>query len=180
MTDGPTTFARARPARNLGLCAKISACTLAAVLGPALACGSETDPADPEASPGTPGTAMLLGELMPEDLCRMPEVVQITILATRIGCEPGPPAPCTLPADPQPVAGDIATCPVTDPVRLLGVEVSQAGRYQVEAVGELTTGESVAHCFSAADGDPEIVVTAADLDAGRVIDLQSSGEACPS
>lgn len=159
--------------------AKISVSTLVAMLGPLLACGSGTDPGDPEASPGTPGTVTLLAELMPEDLCRMPEVVRITIQATRIGCEPGPPAPCTLPAEAQAVEGDIATCPVTDPVRLLGVEVSQPGRYRVEAVGRFTTGESVAHCVSTADGDPEVVVTAADLDAGSTVDLQSTGEPCP-
>lgn len=126
----------------------------------------------------TPGVVTLLGELRPSELCQMPEVERITVEATRIGCEPGPPAPCTLPAEPEVVEGDIATCPVSDPVRLMGVEVDEVGRWQVRAVGRFTTGETVDRCFTGPDGTTEIVVTQADLDAGATLDLKATDAPC--
>jgi hypothetical protein len=161
-------------------CRVVSRLVAIAVASLSWACGSEDEGTDLGGMPGTPGTVTLLGELRPDAFCQMPEVERITIRATQIGCEPGLPAPCTLPAEPVPRDGDIATCPVTDPVRLLGVDVTEAGRYRVEAVGRFTTGEDVTRCFATPDGETEIVVTDADLDAGDTIDLVATDAACPA
>lgn len=129
--------------------------------------------------PGVPGTVTLLGTLDPNAFCDMPQVVSIQVQATRIGCVSGPPAPCTLPADPQPVAGDTRSCPVTDPEIVLGVDVTAAGRYHFEALGPGTAGGQTRRCL-AVDGDLEIVVADADLEAAASIFATATDAPCPA
>ncbi len=141
------------------------------------------DPASDDAAetgnPGVAGTATLLGTLDPNGFCDMPQVVTIQATATRIGCAPGPPAPCTLPAEPETIEGDVRSCPVTDPEIVLGVDLTSPGRYHFEAVGAQTAGGQTRRCF-AVDGNVEIEVTGADLDAAAQIFATLDDDPCPA
>ena len=126
----------------------------------------------------TPGTALLLVEIDPEPACGTVGVTQVQLVARRVGCESPPPAPCTVPVNPPAIGGDTFTCPNTDPSTLLGVELEQGGRYQVQTVIEFTTGETEVQC-NALGGDPEIVVSAEDVEAGIVLALDDAAVPCP-
>ena len=125
-----------------------------------------------------PGTALLLVEVDPEPLCGTVGVTAVQLVARRVGCESPPPAPCTVPVDPPAIGGDTFTCPNTDPSTLLGVELEQGGRYEVQTVIEFTTGETEVQC-NALGGDPEIVVPAEDVEAGAVQMLDDTPVSCP-
>lgn len=126
----------------------------------------------------TPGTALLLVNVNPEPLCGTVGVTAVQLVARRVGCESPPPAPCTVPVNPPAIEGDTFTCPNTDPSTLMGVEVDQGGRYAVQTVIEFTTGETEVRC-NALGGDPEIVVPAADVEAGVVQALDDAPVPCP-
>ncbi len=126
----------------------------------------------------TPGTVLLLVDVNPEPFCNTVGVTGVQLIARRVGCESGPPAPCTLPAEPTTIEGDLFTCPNTDPSTLMGVEVGQGGRYEVQTVTEFTTGESEARC-NAQGGDPEIVVLASEVEVGTVTMLDDADVPCP-
>lgn len=154
---------------------------MGALLGTSGCDGLEPVDTDGTATSGasvTPGTALLLVEVDPQPLCNTVGVVAVQLVARRTGCESAPPAPCTLPADPPTVEGDTFTCPNTDPSRLMGVEVSEAGRYAVESVIEFTTGDTERLCHTLS-GDPEVLVTAAAVDAGTLLNLDDGDVACP-
>jgi hypothetical protein len=128
--------------------------------------------------------ATLLGTFDPNLFCDMVGVVTIEVVATRVGCVPGPPAPCTLPAEPEPIAGDRISCPVTDPSIALGVDLTEPGRYRLEGVGELTTGEQVRRCFSTEDegggeGEAEVELDQAAIDAGEQVAMRLTAGSCP-
>lgn len=126
----------------------------------------------------TPGTVLLLVDVNPEPLCNTVGVTAVQLVARRVGCEAAPPAPCTLPADPPSIAGDVFTCPNTDPSTLLGVEVELGGRYEVQTVTEFTTGETEVRC-NTQGGDPEILVLESTVDAGAVTMLDDGSVPCP-
>ena len=158
---------------------------MAAVLVGVIGCdGVET--ADTEAAAtdsagaqvATPGTVLLLVAVNPEPFCNTVGVTQVQLVARRVGCESAPPAPCTLPVDPPSIEGDVFTCPNTDPSTLLGVEVGQGGRYEVQTVTEFTTGETEVRC-NAQGGDPEIVVPASAVETGAVTMLDDADVPCP-
>ncbi len=132
----------------------------------------------PGGAVATPGTVLVLVEINPEPLCNTVGVTAVRLIARRVGCASAPPAPCTLPAEPPTIEGDVFTCPNTDPSTLMGVEVGQAGRYEVQTVIEFTTGESEARC-NAQGGDPEIVVPEAAVEAGAVTMLDDADVPCP-
>lgn len=127
-----------------------------------------------------PGTVTLLAEVEGARICdSSPGAVSLQLQATLVGCEPGPPAPCTLPSERPVVEGDRATCPITDPIRLMGVDITEPGRYQIDLVVQLTTGESSTECFEGPDEATEIAVTEDDLDAGATITVAATGAPCP-
>lgn len=126
----------------------------------------------------TPGTVLLLVDVNPEPLCNTVGVTAVQLVARRVGCEAAPPAPCTLPADPPSITGDVFTCPNTDPSTLLGVEVEQGGRYEVQTVTEFTTGETEVRC-NTQGGDPEILVLDSTVEAGAVTMLDDASVPCP-
>lgn len=148
------------------------------IAGPACA-DDGGDGSGETASPGVPGTASLLGTLDPNLFCDMPSVVTVQVFATRVGCDPESTAPCTLPADPEPVAGDMRACPITDPEIVLGVDVTSAGRYQLEAVGAQTAGGQTARCF-AVDANVQLDVLEADLQAAAQIYATLTDSPCPT
>lgn len=158
---------------------------MAAVLVGVMGCdGLETVDTDAAATDGvggavaTPGMVLLLVDVNPEPLCSTVGVIAVQLVARRVGCESAPPAPCTLPTEPPSIEGDVFTCPNTDPSRLLGVEVGQGGRYEVQTVAEFTTGETEVRC-NAQGGDPEIVVSASAVEAGAVTMLDDAEVPCP-
>jgi|GEM_PF-2469727 len=145
------------------------------------ACAAGCDGLEPQNSGGssgategggsaTPGEVVLLVDVDPEPLCNTVGVTEVRLVARRIGCEAAPPAPCTLPAEPPVIEGDRFTCPNTDPMRLMGVEVDQAGRYEVQTVIEFTTAQTEVQC-NAVSGDPEILVSTEQVEAGAVLML---------
>ncbi len=157
----------------------------AAVLVVASGCdgveAAETEAAATDGAGGpvaTPGSVLLLVDVNPEPLCNTVGVTAVQLVARRVGCETAPPAPCTVPAEPPRIEGDLFTCPNTDPSTLMGVEVEQGGRYEVQTVIEFTTGESEARC-NARDADPEILVAASAVEAGAVIMLDDADVPCP-
>ncbi len=126
----------------------------------------------------TPGTVLLLVDVNPEPFCNTVGVTGVQLIARRVGCESAPPAPCTLPAEPATIEGDMFTCPNTDPSTLLGIEVEQGGRYEVQTVTEFTTGESQGRC-NTQGGDPEILVLGSEVEAGGVTMLDDGDVPCP-
>lgn len=154
------------------------------LLGAAGCDGVETADTEAATSDGaggpveTPGTVLLLVDVNPEPLCNTVGVTAVQLVARRVGCESAPPAPCTLPAEPPSIEGDVFTCPNTDPSTLLGVEVEQAGRYEVQTVTEFTTGDTEIRC-NTQGGDPEILVPASVVEAGAVMMLEHADVPCP-
>jgi len=126
----------------------------------------------------TPGTVLLLVDVNPEPFCNTVGVTAVQLIARRVGCESAPPAPCTLPAEPTTIEGDVFTCPNTDPSTLMGVEVGQGGRYEVQTVTEFTTGDSEVRC-NALGGDLEILVLSSEVEAGAVTMLDDADVPCP-
>ena len=140
----------------------------------------ESTEADTDATPGggNPGSVLLLAAVGTEGPCNTVGVTQVQLVARRVGCEAAPPAPCTLPADPPTIEGDAFSCPATDPSRLLGVEVVDAGRYEVQSVIEFTDGVREARCH-VEGGDPEVLVTSEEVESGTVRMLDDGEQACP-
>jgi hypothetical protein len=128
---------------------------------------------------GTADAVTFLGTFDPNLFCDRPEVVAIELQATRVGCVPGPPSPCTLPATPEPISGDRLSCPVTDPQVTLGVEVSTPGGYAVAAVGLHTAAGTTERCLVQPDGRAVTEIDAAQIEAGVLISLTPSDAACP-
>ncbi len=141
--------------------------------------GSDTDSAAGEGGgSATPGSVLLLLDINPEPLCGIVGVTGVQLVARRVGCESPPPTPCTVPVDPPTLEGDAFSCPNTDPSTLLGVEVSQGGRYEVQTVITYTDLETEARCH-ALDADPEIIVPAEVVEAGAVRMLDDGDVPCP-
>lgn len=110
--------------------------------------------------------ALLLGEVDAEGACNTAGVIESRIRAFRVGCEQGPPAPCTLPSEPEAIEGDRSSCPTSDQEVLLGVDITQPGRYRVEEVWIDPVVDERVFCF-AEDGQTEILVTTQDVEEGR-------------
>ncbi|MCR9160460.1 MAG: hypothetical protein ACE37F_27575 [Nannocystaceae bacterium] len=127
---------------------------------------------------GNPGSVLLLAAVSTEGPCNTVGVTGVQLVARRVGCEAAPPAPCTLPAEPPTLEGDAFSCPASDPSRLLGVEVDEGGRYEVQSVIEFTTGEREARCH-VEGGNPEVLVTSEAVEAGMVRMLDDGEQACP-
>jgi hypothetical protein len=124
--------------------------------------------------------ATLLGALDAQAACNLTGLVEVVLRATLVGCDPPPPAPCTLPVDPPPVEGDRMTCPSAESNVVLGVEVQRSGRWRVEAAYRYTSGPDALVCY-APDGadEPVAVVTGADVDGFAEIEVVSLGGPCP-
>mgnify|MGYP002141066409 CR=1 FL=1 len=99
--------------------------------------------------------------------------------ARRVGCEQGPPAPCTLEVSPyREYDGSVLTCPNSQTLVDVQVRVPASGRYQLDA--RVATGSGFqSECFGQ-DGSVPTLVTAADLDARREIFVETSNQPCPA
>ena len=161
-------FARSRflaIACALGLGAFVSAC----------------DPSDEEDSggssetgPDTPHVTLLLD--VPPSACDDAVVVEVQVRARRVGCAEA--GPCTVPANPPEVLGDVATCPITDE-RLLAIDIEESGRYLVDTVADRSPDAPAYECYAAKVGDPDVPITNIDLEAGQDRMLVALGAPCP-
>ena len=112
-------------------------------------------------------------------LCDGVGVVGAQLQAVQVGCESPPPAPCTMPADPPPILGDLLSCPITDPEVTLGVRIERAARYQVEVVADRAPEAPTSECFAETTMATSVLVTGDDLDAHATKMLVGTGTACP-
>jgi hypothetical protein len=145
-----------------------------------VACGGEdgtTD--DTTASAGaTPGEVEIVGQVDVIDLCGTNGATVVSFRATKIGCEQGPPAPCTIKVDPhETVVGDAATCPASQNSAEMRVVVESAGRWQVEARA-LTDSGYVGRCFGPGK-ETVTLVTTAQVEAGATIPVSPRAGPCP-
>lgn len=139
-------------------------------LGPALAAAPGCE--EPEPIEGT----LLVGTIDTHHFCDMDAVVEVQLRAYWQACAEGEPG-CEPPPRTQ-LEGDRATCPATDAARDLGVSLSHPGRYRIEAVAVLTTGEPRIECFvDPESGSTQIELTAERLRNASVV-LEEHG-ACP-
>lgn len=105
----------------------------------------------------------VVGQVDVIELCGVDGAKVVSFRARRIGCVPGPPAPCTIPVDPyQEIVGDAATCPASHTALDMRVVIESPGRYQIEAQA-LTEGGYVGRCFGPGGAD-EVAVTQAQID----------------
>lgn len=127
--------------------------------------------------PQEPG-ARIVGQVDVIDLCGTNGATAVSFRATRIGCEPGPPAPCTLKTDPyEVVVGDAATCPGSHTALEMTVVVPGSGRYHIEAQALTDTGY-VGRCFG--PGTEEVTpVTKDQVDAAATIAVLPRSGPCP-
>lgn len=121
-----------------------------------LASGPGCDEPEPEDG------ALLLATIDTHHFCDMDVVVEVRLRAHWQACAAGEqgcePPPRTV------IDGDRHTCPATDATRELGVSLTHAGRYRVEAVAVPTTGEPRLECFVDPDtGDTRIELPRARL-----------------
>lgn len=132
-----------------------------------------------EANPEQDGW-LLLATLDTHHFCDMDPVVEVRVrahwqacAATEPGCEP---------PEATVIDGDRYTCPATDAHYDLGVMLTRPGRYRVEAVAELTTGQEQPECFvdpeSEAAGDVAIELPRTRLEGPSPVVLAEHGP-CP-
>jgi len=128
-----------------------------------------------ETGPGEPRATLLVR--VPTTDCDVVGAVSVQVRARRIGCEQ--PTPCTVPANPPDILGDLATCPITEPERLLGVEIDEPGRYYVDTIIDRTPDEPQYECHGSAMMNPEVLVTSVDLEVRVERELVALGMPCP-
>lgn len=130
-----------------------------------------------EAPDDEPG-ARVVGQVDVIDLCGVSEAKVVSFRARKVGCVPGPPAPCTLKVDPyEEVVGDAATCPASQTARDMTVRIESPGRYQIEAQA-LTPGGYVGKCFAPQGGEAELEVSAAQIEARARIAVYGRAGPC--
>lgn len=120
----------------------------------------------------------MVGKVDLIDLCGAEAAQAVTFLARKVGCEPGPPAPCTLKIDPPlEYSGDIMPCPSSQTSLEMEVAIPATGRFHIEA--RTTTGSgTLSRCYGRG-GDLPTVVTTADLDARARIFVETTAATCP-
>lgn len=159
-------------------CAALACVSLACVVGDGEA-GDEAGGSSSETTgAGEPG-ARVVGQVDVIDLCGVNGAHVVSLRATKVGCEQGPPAPCTIRTDPyEEVVGDAATCPASNNSLDMAVVIESPGRYQIEARA-LTDNGHVGRCFGP-DGGTETLVTSEQVAARATIAVSSRAGPCPS
>jgi hypothetical protein len=127
---------------------------------------------------GTPQVTVV-GQVDLIDLCGVEGAQSVTFLARKVGCEPGPPAPCTLKVDPyMEYSGDLVPCPASETLREMSVAVPVTGRFHIEARTTTSSG-TLSRCYGR-DGDLPTVITAAEIESRDQIFVETTATACPS
>lgn len=112
------------------------------------------------------------------ELCGVVGASVISFRARQVGCEPGPPAPCTLQTDPyREWVGDAATCPGGQTDLDLRVRVPVHGRFEVEARTLTDAGGALSLCYGV-DGSVPTVVTAAQVEARAELVVRATSGPC--
>ena len=161
---------------------------LTCLLGHVVGCGDDGEGTTDSATTGsttaamaatTPGAVEIVGQVDVIDLCGISGATTVSFRARKVGCEQGPPAPCTIKVDPyEEVVGDAATCPASQNAAEMRVVVESAGRWEVEARA-LTDSGHVSRCFG--PGTDEVtLVTKAQVEAGASIAVASRTGPCPT
>ncbi|MBX7082676.1 MAG: hypothetical protein K1X88_25950 [Nannocystaceae bacterium] len=145
----------------------------------ALACSSTDEPAGSSSSTGPDEPHATLLAQVAGSVCDDPKVVAVQITAVQVGCEHPPPSPCTLPADPPLLQGDMASCPITDPTVQLGLVVDRAAEYQVEVVADRSPEAATLECYAESMLQTSVRVTSVDLDVRASKSLVAIGQPCP-
>jgi hypothetical protein len=123
--------------------------------------------------------ARVVGQVDVIDLCGVDGAHVVSFRATKVGCEQGPPAPCTIRTDPyEEIVGDAATCPAANNSLDMAVVIEAPGRYQIEARA-LTDNGYVGRCFGQ-DGGTEALVTSEQIAARATVSVSSRAGPCPS
>ncbi len=165
-------MASVRPPRALRSCSSLLA--IACVLG----CPKD-EPEDGSSSTGEGEPRATVLVPVGGNFCDDPLVVGVQVRALRIGCEHPPPSPCTLPAEPEHVLGDEASCPITETMEL-GVVVHEAGEYQIDVVADRTPDAPTTECFAESNQQTSMLVTSVDIDIRAVrTGLVGLGQPCP-
>ncbi len=139
---------------------------------------SSTDASTGPVDPGEP-RATFLAKVDMVELCGVEGAQVVTFLARQVGCEPGPPAPCTLKTDPYlEWTGAPATCPSALTSLDMSVDVPFRGRFQVEARTTTNSGFR-SECFGA-DGTVPTVVTTEQVEAREQIFVVTTAKPCPA
>jgi hypothetical protein len=125
-----------------------------------------------------PGT-VLLADVDAGSACDLVGAVEVQMRARFVDCEHPPPAPCTKPVNPPDLLGDRFSCPAGDPTSLMGVQVTMAGRYYVDAIISFATADPQTECY-ARDGDVEVLVTSEEVEMGIDPMVEPTGAPCPS
>lgn len=112
------------------------------------------------------------------ELCGVVGATVISFRARQVGCEPGPPAPCTLQTDPyREWVGDAATCPGGQTDLDLRVRVPVHGRFEVEARTLTDAGGTLSLCYGV-DGSVPTVVSAAQVEARAELVVRATSGPC--
>ncbi len=119
-----------------------------------------------------------LGRVDVVELCGVVGASVISFRARQVGCEPGPPTPCTLQTDPyREWIGEAATCPGGQTDRDLRVQVPVHGRFEVEARTLTDSGGTLSLCYGV-DGSVPTVVTAAQVEARAELVVRATSGPC--
>jgi hypothetical protein len=130
-------------------------------------------------APSTDPRATFQAKVDTIELCGFEGAQSVTLLARQVGCEQGPPAPCTIAVDPyMEWSGDLITCPSSQTLLDMDVSVPVAGRFQIEA-RTLTASGHQSLCFGR-DGDVPTVLTTAELEARAQIYVVQTAKTCPT
>ena len=134
----------------------------------AIGCDGGLEPAG-----GDGGTATVLAEIDTAFFCDVPEVVDVVLRASAIGCLDGD-AGCDL-AD---VDGTVLTCPAASPTALLAVDLQRAGLYSLSAIAHATTRDDLQVCFTTVAGDSTFELSQADVEGGAQIHAGRDAQTC--
>lgn len=148
----------------------------------ALACapagpGDETETAGASSTGAAEPGVRVVGQVDVIELCGVDGAKVVSFRARRIGCVPGPPAPCTIAVDPyEEIVGDAATCPASHTALDMAVRVESPGRYQIEAQA-LTEGGYVGRCFGPGGGD-EVEVSLEQIEERATLAVSARAGPC--
>ncbi len=163
--------------------ARTSAIVLSASLLSLTACGGvEADDTGGSSSSGAPVNpephVTFVGKVDAIGLCGVEGATVVTFIARQVGCEPGPPAPCTIQIDPyREWSGDAVTCPSSQTALDMKVEVPSKGRFQIEAL-TMTPSGFQSLCYGEKAAVPT-AVTQTQLDARAEIFVEQTARPCP-
>jgi len=119
------------------------------------------------------GAATIVAEIDTAFFCDIPEVVDVVLSATAVGCldeDEG----CVV----EDVEGTMLTCPAASPTALLAVDLQHAGRYRVGVTAHATTRDDLELCFATAAGASTFEVSAVHVDDGAQIPTARDPQTC--